>query len=127
MKLPRVLIACVLALAAIPNVRASNKAEITKGEVRSDKPAILWREPSDISSRNLFYGPGGSAHSPHGRFTFVKEDLNGTNPKFVVRDSEGIKWKVKLGDEARPEIAATRLVWAAGYFANEDYFLPVVE
>ncbi|MGH9326930.1 MAG: hypothetical protein ACRD2B_09650, partial [Terriglobia bacterium] len=28
--------------------------------------------------------------------------------------------------EARPETAASRLVWAVGYFANEDYFLPRV-
>jgi hypothetical protein len=31
---------------------------------------------------------------------------------------------VKLGDEARPETVASRLVWAVGYFTNEDYFLP---
>jgi hypothetical protein len=30
---------------------------------------------------------------------------------------------VKLGIEAKPETAASRLVWAAGYFANEDYFV----
>jgi hypothetical protein len=30
---------------------------------------------------------------------------------------------VKLGLEARPETVATRIVWAVGYFANEDYFL----
>lgn len=29
-----------------------------------------------------------------------------------------------MGAEARPETAASRLLWAAGYFANEDYFLP---
>jgi hypothetical protein len=34
-----------------------------------------------------------------------------------------VKWKVKLGLEARPETVASRLVWAAGYFTNEDYFL----
>jgi hypothetical protein len=31
---------------------------------------------------------------------------------------------VKLGVEARPETVASRLVWAIGYYANEDYFLP---
>jgi hypothetical protein len=55
---------------------------------------------------------------------FVKEDLDGTSPKIVVRDQGGVKWKVKLGAEARPETAASRLLWAAGYFTNEDYFLP---
>jgi hypothetical protein len=85
--------------------------------------AILWSNPADIESRDLFYGPGGSSHVPRGPFTFVKEDLEGTNPKFVVKDADGVKWKVKLGIEARPETVASRFVWAVGYYANDDYFL----
>jgi hypothetical protein len=92
-------------------------------EVTVSKTEMLWRDPVDISSRDLYYGPGGKDHKPLSSFTFVKEDLNGTNPKFVVRDQDGIKWKVKLGDEARPETVASRFVWAAGYFASEDYFV----
>src|SRR5947209_13989031 len=84
---------------------------------------VLWRDPADIASRNLFYGPGGKEHEPRGEFTFVKEDLDGSNPKFVVRDQNGVKWKVKLGVEARPETAASRITWAAGYYTNEDYFV----
>ncbi len=61
-----------------------------------------------------------------GPFKFVEEDLNGSNPKFVVRDKNKVKWTVKLGNEARPETVASRLVWAAGYFTNEDYFLPEI-
>jgi hypothetical protein len=88
-------------------------------------PGTLWREPTDIGSRDLFYGPGGERHQPSGKtFTFVDEDTDGSNPKYNVRDSDGVKWKIKLGAEARPETAASRLVWAAGYFTNEDYFLP---
>lgn len=85
--------------------------------------AVMWREPVDIESRDLFYGPGGTEHVPHGPVIFVKEDLDGTNPKFVVRDQRGQKWKVKLGIEARPETAASRIVWAVGYYTNEDYFV----
>lgn len=87
---------------------------------------VLWRDPVDIADRNLLYGPGGKEHQPHGDFVFVKEDLDGTNPKFVVRDKDGVKWKVKLGNETRPETVATRIAWAAGYSANEDYFLPAI-
>ncbi len=90
-------------------------------------PAVLWRDPVDLASRDLYYGPGGKAHEPHGPFTFEKEDRKGSNPKFDVIDSQGVRWTVKLGVEARPETAASRLVWAAGYFANEDYFLPVLQ
>lgn len=85
--------------------------------------AILWRDPTDIGSLNMLYGPGGEAHRPRGTFIFIGEDLEGSNPKLDVRDQDGIKWKVKFGAEARPEVAASRLVWAAGYFTNEDYFL----
>jgi hypothetical protein len=85
-------------------------------------PAVLWSDPGSARG-DLFYGPGGKADQPRGPFTFEKEDLDGTNPKFVVRDAGGVKWKVKLGLEARPETVATRLVWAVGYYATEDYFL----
>jgi hypothetical protein len=89
--------------------------------------AVLWSDPADIQSRNLFYGPGGKDHQPVGtNFTFVDEDLGGSNPKYNVKAADGVKWKIKLGAEAQPETAATRLVWAVGYFATEDYFLPSV-
>jgi hypothetical protein len=87
---------------------------------------LLWREPMAIGDRDLFYGPGGKEHVPHGPFTFIKEDLDGSKPKFDVRDETGMKWKIKLGAEARPETVASRLVWAMGYFADEDYFVPQV-
>ena len=87
----------------------------------------MWTDPVDITSRDLLYGPGGSAHVPHGPFTFVKEDLDGTSPKFVVKDGDGVKWKVKMGIEARPEIVASRIVWAVGYYASDDYFVPKLQ
>lgn len=90
-----------------------------------DRPGMLWQNPADIASRDLIYGIGGRQDAPpEGKFTFLKEDLEGTNPKFDVKDQNGVKWKVKLGLEARPETATSRLVWAAGYFTNEDYFVP---
>lgn len=88
-----------------------------------DAPAVLWREPTDIKTRNLFYGPGGQEHAPKGKLDFIKEKMNGVNPKFDVRDEDGVRWGVKFGKEAKPETAATRLVWAVGYFTNEDYYI----
>ena len=75
----------------------------------SKKARVLWRQPSDIRTLNLYYGPGGEAGQPRAPFHFIEEDRDGTNPKFTVKDARGIKWKVKLGEEARPETAATRL------------------
>ena len=45
----------------------------------------------------------------------------------MVKDAEGVHWKVKMGLEARPETVASRMVWAAGFFTNEDYFLPEIQ
>jgi hypothetical protein len=85
---------------------------------------LLWQEPNG-TRRDLFNGPGGPDHrpDPHDTFTFLEEDLEGSHPKFDVVDGHGVHWKVKLGAEARPETVATRLVWAAGYAADEDYFV----
>ena len=84
---------------------------------------MLWRSPENIASRNLLYGSGGKQDEPRPPFTFLKEDLDGTNPKFDVRDQDEVKWKVKLGAEARSETVATRFLWAVGYFTDEDYFI----
>jgi len=86
--------------------------------------ALLWRDRGDVPSLNLLYGAGGKEHQPAGKFTFVKEDKQGSSPKFEVVDEQGVRWKVKLGEETKSETAASRLVWAAGYFTDEDYYLP---
>jgi len=92
-------------------------------EARNAAP-VLWQEPGDVSARDTVYGPGGPEHQPHGPFKFVKEEMEGSSPKFVITDADGTKWKVKLDSEAHPETAASRLVWAVGYFADEEYYLP---
>ena len=118
----------ILALVAIAPAQTTQlpvhlkKAKVEKALVGSS-PAVLWREPVDIKSRNLFYGSGGKDHEPSGSMTYLGEDQNGVNAKFYVRDGNGIRWNVKLGNEAKPETAASRLVWAVGYFTNEYYFV----
>lgn len=109
-------------------VRPSLPQDTSKDEKQSVAAiSSLWREPSDIGTLNLFYGPGGEAGQPKGPFRFIKEDKDGSNPKFVVEDSQGVQWKVKLGPETQPETAATRLLWAVGYFTDIDYYLPRLE
>jgi hypothetical protein len=111
-------------LAVAATAAPAGKDKIADTSVKSAQ-GTLWVDPADIQSRDLFYGPGGKKHQPNGTvFSFVDEDMDGTNPKYNVKDPDGVKWKIKLGAEAKPETAATRLVWAVGYYANEDYFLP---
>lgn len=116
-------IAAILVLiVAIPCAARSRRKDHPPKTIKKATP-MLWSNPRDIASRDLFYGSGGEANAPHSTYTFIREDLNGTNPKFVVRDENGVEWKVKLGPEAKPETVASRLLWAVGYFTNEDYFL----
>jgi len=111
---------------AAPANPAGERALVERPAYRAEERfRILWRDPGDVSTRDLFYGIGGKQHAPQTEeYTFVEEDRGGNSPKFDVRDSKGVLWKVKLGPEAQGEVAATRLVFAAGYFADEDYFQP---
>lgn len=84
--------------------------------------AILWRDPGDITTRDMRYGPGSPQLAPAAPFTYVAEDKSGVSPKFDVRDARGVRWTVKLGEEAQAETVATRLVWSVGYFAEEAYY-----
>jgi hypothetical protein len=88
-------------------------------------PEVIWRDPGDMASLNLFYGAGGKGHAPdpNGTFTFVKEDMQATSPKFEIEDDQGVQWTVKLDQEPQSETAATRFLWAAGHFVDEDYYL----
>ena len=112
--------------------KGKKKEEKEKQEEKAEKadklPPVLWRDPGDIASLDLVNGAGGAAHAPDAKsdYTFVKEDMNGTSPKFYARDANGVEWLVKLGVEAKPETAATRFVWAMGYFTDEDYYLPEI-
>ena len=98
-----------------------NHAPIRPDQVHD---AILWRDPGRIAGENLFYGQGGKSGQPVPPFTFLEEDHRQSTPKFDARDATGHKWRVKLGQEARPETVASRLLWAVGYFAQDDYVLP---
>src|SRR5262245_44243726 len=88
----------------------------------------MWREPTDIHQRDLFYGIGGkeNAPDPSAVYKFVDTINQGTQPKVIVDDEQGRRWILKAGREAKPETTATRIVWAAGYHVDQDYFVPTV-
>src|SRR5262245_49258455 len=80
--------------------------------VGEDSPemAELWQEPVDLEKRDLALGPGGSAlvPDPDSEFRFEKEDTTGHTRGYEVEDAHGRKWDVKIGDESRPEMVASR-------------------
>jgi hypothetical protein len=88
---------------------------------------ILWQEPSDIASRDLYWGPGGEAMKPDlSKVTFIEEETGGYSKKYRVSDGSGRIWVAKLSKESQPEIASTRFVSAVGYNAELCYLAPQV-
>jgi hypothetical protein len=114
----------VLVFTAAGRTAERTAAALVEREGARNSNALLWKAPNDAESRNLFYGCGGEQDQPRGVFRFDSEDLHGTTAKITAHDHDGVKWKLKLGSEARPETVASRLVWAAGFYADEDYFVP---
>jgi len=102
---------------------SSAKFKKPKRQHANKSAAVLWRHPGNIRNRDLYYGPGSKTLAPVPPFRFIKEVKEGSMPKFDVEDARGVKWRVKLGPEAQAETAASRLVWAVGYNAEEAYYL----
>jgi len=100
---------------------------------KAKKPApqgtpVLWREPTDIESRDLFNGPGGESMKPNlSRVTFIRDQSAGYSTNYRVRDGSGKIWVAKHRSEAQPETAAVRLVWAVGYMTEINYLVPCVK
>ena len=100
-----------------------------------EKPVVLaspapmaefWAEPADITARDLLDGEGGPALAPDpaAPFTFVRAKTTGSSPGYTVTDARGVTWSVKMGVEARSEVAVSRLVWAIGFRQPPVYLLP---
>ena len=119
-----------LALAVILTASFSSLASPDEKKSGPAAPAgrpVVWRDPGDISARDLRKGPASAELAPAAPYTFISEDKLGTSPKFKVRDARGVTWSVKLGEEAQAETVAPRLVWAMGYFAEEIYYYDRIE
>jgi hypothetical protein len=111
------------------SLTAQKKDKDKEKKNAANLPGVMWRDPGDVASLKLLEGGGGKEHAPdaNGRYTFVKEIMAGHSPKFDVQDAQGVRWRVKMGEESHSEVASTRLLWAAGYFVDEDYYLPKIK
>lgn len=115
----------ILVLTLSSATLAQNKSKDKK--VTPTYAPVLWRNPTDIKSRNLILGSGGAEMQPDvSDLTFLKVETGGYSPKFRVRDGQGRKWVAKLGKEAQSETAAVRLLWAVGYPTEIVYLVPCV-
>lgn len=124
----RLCLLLVAALMLLTSIQAQKSKKSHPKPIPSDAKPVLWREPTDIASRDLFLGSGGEAMKPDlSKVTFVADETRSFSKKYRVRDGSGNIWVVKIGVEAQSETAATRLIWAAGYFADVTYLVPHVD
>ena len=122
-----ILFALILSLTSIETGLATQKTTKKKNKEALTGTPILWQKPDDISSRDLFLGPGGAAMRPDlGRITFIKEEKGGYSKKYRVRDGSDREWVVKIGKEAQSETSAIRLLWGVGYVTEVNYLVPRV-
>jgi hypothetical protein len=117
-----VFVAMIMIAVLSLEVFSAAKSQKKKNQRGPKGTPVLWRNPGNMRNRDLYYGPGSAELAPKPPFRFVKEVKEGGMPKFEVEDARGTKWRVKLGPEAQAETVATRLVWAAGYNAEESYY-----
>jgi hypothetical protein len=103
----------------------SAKLHVVSG---SEGHPVLWKEPASIENLDLSYGPGSreDAPDPSGKFFYSGRDKKRTQKEIYVKDDKGREWIVKLGEEARPETLASRIVWAMGYHVDQDYLVAQV-
>ena len=108
-------------VACAPAMRRTTSAPVSEAEL-----AQLWSEPSDLASRDLYDGPGGKNGAPviQGKLKIKSFDPSGNSVGYNVIDAEGREWKVKIGEEAQPEIVASRLLWAIGFHQPALYLVP---
>ncbi len=125
-------LAGVLALTTALGLSSLVLSQDDKSDKKKSVPPgtpVLWRDPGNIAARDLAAGPGGDEMKPDlSSITYLKDESgSGYSVKYRVRDGAGKTWVAKVGNEARPETASTRLVWALGYATEINYLVPCVK
>lgn len=85
--------------------------------------SLLWRDPGSVETLDFVSGPGGAHNVPRPPFVFQQEQDGGTGAKILVTDANKNEWEVKWGEETKPEVFSTRLLWATGYIVEPAYFV----
>ena len=121
----RSLIVSVFLIAVIAFASSTSRAIQKKKKSSQVSATLIWAAPRRVENLDFTGGAGGRSGEPKPPFTFIEESLSGSNPKVRVSDANGFKWTVKFGSEVNAETFATRVAWAAGYFVEPSYFIPI--
>ncbi len=105
-------------------VRGAVAALLSTGLVlAAEMPRVLWHDPGDVAKIDLGGDAGTGIPAPRPPFTFIKEDLSGTQTKVLVKDGTGRTWDIKFGFEVKPECFTWRIPVAVGYYVEPSYFV----
>ena len=84
---------------------------------------VLWRAPRAMTASDWVWGPGGEQRAPIPPFTFVKENLGGTNPEGGCSRRARRLVGGQIGAEVHTDVFASRLLYAVGYPTEPTYFV----
>jgi hypothetical protein len=124
-----------IATLALIALAATSCAGVGQPQVQNAPPppgTSMWVEPTDLATRDLYYGPWGREHAPDPNDVYELVELkhSGVNLGMTVKDSRGREWSVKqpypgnLDSEAPVEVAVSRLLSGVGYRQPPVYYLP---
>ncbi len=114
----------ILTLFSLATISAAAQDKKEKNSGRLTNP-VLWEEVE--GPLDLYNGPGGADMQPDvSRVEFIKEDTQGHNKKYRIKDAKGQVWVAKFGSEAQPETAAVRLLYGLGYKTEINYLVPTL-
>jgi hypothetical protein len=121
--LKQTILLLTLLSAGLFSITAQDKKEKKAGPLTNP---VLWEEVQS-ASLDLYHGPGGVEMVPDvSRVEFIKEDTQGHNKKYRIKDAKGQIWVAKFGSEAQPETAAVRLLYGLGYKTEINYLVPTL-
>lgn len=114
----------MLALPIAANAQDKDKKDKKEKKELTGKP-VMWKDPTDLESRNLILGAGGEEMKPDiSTVTFIEQKTGGYSTKYRVKDAKGNEWVAKIGKEAQTDTAANRILWALGYETEIAYLIP---
>ena len=125
-------IAIWCAAGSVPATSGGQAAATKAQRLEAIHHAQVWKA-TDVRASNLKAGPQGpSAFKPNETVTCdfaLREHGSGSTPKFACATAPGHELKVRYGKtngEVYAQVAATRLLWALGFWSNRMYPVKVV-
>jgi hypothetical protein len=110
-------------------VVAEAKIELKSGDREGYiRRSQIWK-PTVVAKMNILAGPQNEISVPLNdevecEYIEPKEKLSGRWPKFLCKTADGHVVRIKYGEENKEiyaEAAASRLLWALGFYADEVY------